>query len=254
MPRPPDHSGPDPDAHPAGPDAAGGAAPRPPRTPAPSPELRRDVAEILVRAAVAQPLAAELAHFCELLAVENQQINLTRITDAEGMAVRHVLDSLTALPVLAPKGRPPGTLMDLGAGGGVPGIPLALALPETRVVLLESRGRKAAAVERIVEQLGLAPRVAVIPERAESWLEDHSVDVIVTRAVGNVAKQLTLLSPVRKAFDRLVMYKGPAVDEELDDARPAWPELGFREPERHEIDLPHDAGRRVLLCWRPRRR
>ena len=80
----------------------------------------------------AQALAAEQGRFCAALARANERLNLTGIVDPQGMAVRHVLDALLALPVLGVH----GPIVDLGSGCGVPGIPLALALPERPVVLL----------------------------------------------------------------------------------------------------------------------
>jgi len=190
-----------------------------------------------------QRTAAELGRFCALLRGANEHLNLTRITDARGMALLHVVDALTLLPLL----RDAHTLADLGSGGGVPGIPLAIVRPDLRVTLLESRGRKAAALEAIVKELGLAGRVAVAPVRGEAWLADHKVEVVVARAVGRAPAVLELLSPVRKGFQRLVLMKGPTVDAELAELNPRWlGALGFGLPRRVEATLP-GGERRVLL-------
>ena len=115
--------------------------------------------------------------------------------------------------------------------------------------MCESRGKKARALEQIVEQLGLAPRVSVSSERAEAVLRSVPVDVVVVRAVAAVPALLELLSPVRARFARLVLYKGPGVDDELALARPRFGALGFAEPERCERTLPGEQGRRVLLTF-----
>jgi len=190
-------------------------------------------------------LAADLGAFCAALRDAHRRVNLTAITDAATMASRHVLDSLLACRLLDGS----GPVTDLGSGGGVPGIPLALALPHRPVVLIESRARKAAALRQMVDGLGLAARVRVVHARGEEWLTSRTVDTIVTRAVGRVAAQLRLLSRVRASFRRLVMFKGPAADEELAAARSRMARWGFAEPARVEEELPGRDGRRVLLVF-----
>lgn len=190
-------------------------------------------------------LAADLVRYAELLLDCNTRLNLTRITDPEGVAVRHLLDSLLALPLLDGT----GPVLDLGSGGGAPGIPLALARPKRLMILCESRGKKAAVLQEMVDALQLGPRVSVAAERAEALLKRQRADVVVARAVGRIDALLTLLSPVRHRFRRLLLYKGPGVDAELDAVRGQLRTLGFAEPERHEHSLPGDAGRRVLLVF-----
>ena len=145
--------------------------------------------------------------------------------------------------------------MDLGTGGGVPGLPLALVLPRRPVVLIDSRRKKARAVEALVASLGLAHRVDVVDRRGEAWLAERPpseprVDV-VTRAVGALVAQLRLLAPVRDRIGRLVVLKGPAGDEELAALGGLAGELGWVLDERLATELPAGAGRRVLLAWRP---
>ena len=193
-------------------------------------------------------LATELGRFCALLREANERLNLTRITDARGMALLHVVDALTVLPLL----RDVHSVVDLGSGGGVPGVPLALARPDLRVTLLESRGRKSEALAGIVETLGLHRRVGVLPERGETWLKTHKVDAVVARAVGRAPQVLELLSPVRRGFQRLVLMKGPTVDAELAELNPGYlGALGFGLPRRVDTTLP-DGERRVLLQFRVR--
>ncbi len=195
-----------------------------------------------------EPLAADLGRFCVLLRDANEHLNLTRITDARGMALLHVVDALTALPLL----KEAHSVADLGSGCGVPGIPLALARPDLRVTLLESRRRKAAALEAIVRELSLHPRVRVEPARGEAWLAQQRVDSVVARAVGRVGEVLALLAPVRRGFRRLVLLKGPTVDAELAGLTTrSLAALGFGQPRRVEATLP-DGERRVLLSFTTR--
>jgi 16S rRNA (guanine527-N7)-methyltransferase len=199
------------------------------------------------QAGVLPALADELGRFCAALEAANRRINLTGIVDPEGMAVRHVLDALTALPALEGV----GSVVDLGSGCGVPGIPLALARPELEVVLVESRERKAAALVELVDELGLAPRVTAVRARGEVWLADHPADVVVTRAVGSIAEQLRMLRKVRSCFRSLVMLKGPAADAELAELAGRLESLGFDYPSRHTAQLPNGAGTRVVLTFNP---
>ncbi len=191
-----------------------------------------------------------LAQFCSALHDENKEINLTGITDPKGMAIRHVLDSLLALPLLNAQNQ--GRLVDLGSGGGFPGVPLGLASPDREVVLVESRERKAQALDRLVQQTSLPSRITVVRARGEVWLQDQNVDLVVARAVGQVAEIQAKLKPVAKRMSMLILYKGPGVDEELATAkhRSAWNAWSLID--RREADLPEGGGHRVLLAFEPR--
>lgn len=191
-------------------------------------------------------LPESLGRFCAVLAAMNERLNLTGIDDPRGMAVLHVLDSLAVAPLLAGA----RTVMDLGSGGGVPGIPLALALPAVSMTLVESRERKAAALGEMVAELGLSPRVGAVHARGELWLKEHPVDVVVARAVESLPDLLKHLRPVRRQFQRLILMKGPAADDELAQLGSRLESLGFPKPVRHAATLPGDAGLRVLLDFR----
>src|SRR3954451_1106157 len=95
---------------------------------------------------------ARLSRYLDLLLEANQRMNLTRIADRAAAEVQHVGDALTVLPFL-PKGT--HELADVGSGGGVPGIPLAIARPDTRVTLLESTRKKANFLQEVVTKLSL---------------------------------------------------------------------------------------------------
>lgn len=195
----------------------------------------------------ADALAQQLGQFCAALARANTRLNLTGITDAQGMAVRHVLDALTALPAC----QGPWPLVDLGSGCGVPGIPLALCLPEREVVLVESRQRKAAAIDGLVQELGLSPRVSAVRARGEAWLAERGGEqvIVVTRAVGSVDDQLKLLGKARGALARLIMLKGPSSEDELAASAPRRQRDCWPEPSVSSAELPHGAGQRRVLVF-----
>ena len=110
-------------------------------------------------------------------------------------------------------------MLDVGTGGGVPGIVLAILRPDLSVSLSESTQKKARAVDAMVSELGLPVRV--FPNRAEEVLEITTFDVLVARALAPLAKVLTWLRPHWEAFDELLMIKGPSWVEERETARQA---------------------------------
>src|SRR5258706_8160583 len=96
---------------------------------------------------------AKLSSYIDLLLEANQRMNLTRIADRAAAEVQHVGDALTVLPFLPKDAH---RLADVGSGGGVPGVILAIARPDAKVVLLESTKKKAAFLQEVVTRLGLA--------------------------------------------------------------------------------------------------
>jgi 16S rRNA (guanine527-N7)-methyltransferase len=146
-----------------------------------------------------------------LLRAWGAAMNLTAIRDPAEIARRHVCDALSAVPVLCRRLSPGASLLDLGSGGGYPGLPLAAALSLRRVGLLDSTVKKArflavagAEVERTVRAGGSTPdgglRVEAIPERAEDVAEEEGEraawDVVTARAVGSLAEVMELGLPL----------------------------------------------------------
>ncbi len=145
----------------------------------------------------------------------NQQLNLTRHTDYEKFVGRDVVDSLAFEPFLEPAAR----VMDIGSGGGVPGMILAIVRPDLELTLTESVAKRARAAEDIARQVGLAVRV--VHSRAEELLVDELFDVLVARAVAPLPKLLTWLAPRWNNFRELLVIKGPAWTAERERARAA---------------------------------
>lgn len=165
------------------------------------------------------------ARYSALLRERNESVNLTAIVDPREIATKHFLDSLTALRTRA--WRRGERLVDVGSGAGFPGLALAIALPELRVTLVESVGKKARFLEEAVRELGV--RARVVQARAEELAHDPehrgSFDVATARALPGLAANLELLLPFVRVGGHAVAYKG-RVDDELAAARRAARTLG----------------------------
>ena len=154
-----------------------------------------------------------LGRYCTLLWQWNAKLNLTRHTDYEKFVGRDLLDSLVLARFLAPNEK----VLDVGTGGGVPGVILAILRPDLVIWLCDSVGKKALAVADIVAQLRL--NVPVIHGRAQDLLGPSTYNSLVVRAVGKLAEVLRWFRPHWEHFDRLLVLKGPAWVEERGEAR-----------------------------------
>ena len=155
----------------------------------------------------------KLDQYCKLLWDWNERINLTRHTTYDRFVSRDLVDTRVLSELIEPGER----VLDVGTGGGVPGIPLAILRPDVRVSLSESVGKKARVVQDIVKRLGL--HVPVHAERAEAVLAKREFETLVIRAVAPLAKLLTWFKPHWDRFGRLLVIKGPAWVEERGEAR-----------------------------------
>ena len=181
-----------------------------------------------------------LHRYLDLLIEANQRMNLTRITDRAAAELNHVGDALTLLPLLPTL---IGTkVADVGTGGGVPGIPLAIALPNVRVTLIESTKKKAAFLTEAVAKLGLG-NVNVLASRAEEAgapdaATRESFDVAIARAVATMDWLAEWCLPLVKKGGKMLAMKGPKVNDELPVAKKAIQLCGGGEPVVHAVDLP----------------
>lgn len=166
-----------------------------------------------------------------LLLAWNRAINLTTITDPARLALLHVVDSLTALPVVGVR-RGSARLLDLGSGGGYPGIPLAAAAQDAEVILVESIGKKARFLEAAIDVAGLGIRVTVVAARAETLAapirrgELEPFDAVTARAVGSLAVLVGLAFPLLVDGGRLVAWKRGDIAAEIKAAARAAMPLG----------------------------
>ncbi|HSD42622.1 MAG TPA: 16S rRNA (guanine(527)-N(7))-methyltransferase RsmG [Burkholderiales bacterium] len=201
-------------------------------------ELDRELAAPGVELSEAQ--AATLDRYLDLLEKWNRVYNLTAIRERSRMVTHHLLDSLAVLPHL----RGPSVL-DVGSGAGLPGIPIAVASPSLRVTLLESSHKKSAFLTQAVGELRLA-NVAVVTERVEAWQTEQRFDTIVSRAFADLGEFVTLSGRLLAPDGVLAAMKGVHPFEEVE----RLPE-GFRVEQVIPLHVPGlDAERHLVLVRR----
>ncbi len=166
---------------------------------------------------------AQFGRYLDLLYTANQSFNLTAIEDRDEAWIRHVLDSLTLLPLLADV-PDKGQVADVGSGGGAPGLILAIAQPRLSFTLIETTGKKAKFLRDTADALGLG-NVNVVSQRAEDLGQDESFrasfDAVLARAVGRIAVVAELTVPLAKVGGMILLTKGQRAEEELAEAKQA---------------------------------
>ncbi|MBS0335821.1 MAG: 16S rRNA (guanine(527)-N(7))-methyltransferase RsmG [Proteobacteria bacterium] len=180
----------------------------------------------------------KLLAYVELLAKWNRTYNLTAIREPERMVSHHLIDSLSVLPHL-----PAGTLVDVGSGGGLPGIPIAIAQPGRRVTLNDSNHKKGAFMQQAAIELGLA-NVEVHTGRAEDWRPDARFDGAISRAFAELADFIAACRHLVKPEGFFAAMKGLYPHDEV-----AKVPAGVRcaEPIRLSVPLV-DGDRHLVLC------
>lgn len=191
-----------------------------------------------------------LGTYLSLLLSANALANLTAITDPDEAWTRHILDSLSLVQVLADVPEC-SRVVDVGSGGGLPGVPLAICMPGLRFTLLEATAKKAAFLRHVVGELGLR-NVDVAAMRAEAAGRDprhrERYVAVVARAVGASRVLLELTVPLANWAEgeepgRVFLIKGQKADEELAQAKRALHELHAA----HAATIPTPTGRIVVI-------
>ena len=186
-----------------------------------------------------------LCAFGQAVIDQNQVMNLTAITEPQQVAKLHLLDSLTVLSALDLRGK---SLIDVGCGAGFPGVPLAIASPQTQVTLLDSLGKRVNWLKEILPQLGV--RAQCVTARAEEAVADRreSYDYAVSRAVARLNILLELLAPYVKVGGAVVAMKGSAAKEELAECAGAMKKLGLQQ--EAFLEFPVDGASHAVIILR----
>lgn len=185
--------------------------------------------------------------YYRLLTEWNEKINLTAITDPQGVAVKHFADSLTFFKAVhdVPQG---ANIIDVGTGAGFPGVALKIVRPDLQLTLLDSLQKRFLFLEDLLRHLELDAEM--VPGRAEVFGQNLDYRECYDFAVSRAVAQLNTLSeyclPFVRLSGRFVAFKGGSCDEEIQSAQRAVQILGGSITKIHRFDLPFDGGRRAL--------
>ncbi len=188
----------------------------------------------------------QFAQHARLVLLGNQRMNLTAIVAPREVAAKHYLDSWRATRLLPLVGR---TVLDLGTGAGFPGLPVALAEPQTKLVLLDSTKKRVDFVKETLVALGVT-RATATWERGEDHLARNRYDMVLMRAVSSVRENVRLLRKVKHSHKDLLMLKGASWSREVRAAEREAERLGFRLDTVWEHELPGELGKRAILVYR----
>jgi len=182
-----------------------------------------------------------LLDYLALMQKWNKTYNLTAVREPSKMVSHHVLDCLAVAPHLAAS-----TILDVGSGAGLPGIPLAMALPQATVTLLESNHKKAAFLQQAKTELKL-DNVTVACERVEKWQPRNAFEIVTSRAFSDLAEFVALAGRHAAPGGRLAAMKGIYPHEEITQLPAGW-----RLDKSIELTVPGLHGERhLLLIGRP---
>jgi 16S rRNA (guanine527-N7)-methyltransferase len=183
---------------------------------------------------------AKLLAYLALLDKWNRVYNLTAVRDAERMVSHHLLDSLAVAPFFQGK-----TALDVGSGGGLPGIPLAIVRPELQVTLIDSIAKKTAFLLQAKAELGLG-NLSVVTGRVEDYRPEVRFDVITSRAFSDLKEFVKLTRHLLKPGGRWLAMKGLYPHEEI-----AVLPAGVKVSADHKLVVPGLEANRHLIVLEP---
>ncbi|MDO4249650.1 MAG: 16S rRNA (guanine(527)-N(7))-methyltransferase RsmG [Neisseria sp.] len=203
-------------------------------------QLQAGLQQMGLKLTTAQQLL--LLEYVALLKKWNSTYNLTALRDESKMISHHILDSLSLLAYI----KDAKTLMDVGSGGGMPGIPTAICRPDLQITLLDSNTKKTTFLQQVVIELGLS-NVTVASGRVEA-MHDKDVDVVTSRAFAELADFISLTKHLLNENGYWAAMKGVYPYEELEHV-PASVEVEKVE----KIEIPMLQGERHMVIMRPKK-
>jgi len=180
----------------------------------------------------------QFIRYKELIQEWNQKVNLTAITEDEDIIKKHFIDSIKVFKfreIIEAK-----SIIDIGTGGGFPGIPMKIINPRSELVLLDSLNKRINFLNEVINELDLK-NIKTIHGRAEDFAQDEiyreNFDIAVSRAVANLTVLIEFCLPYVKVGGYFVALKGPAIDEEIKEAEGAIKLLGGNIEEIIEVEI-----------------
>jgi 16S rRNA (guanine527-N7)-methyltransferase len=213
-------------------------------------QVTPQAAQKQIEKALERPLSQEqgallIAHLAFVLEW-NRKLNLTRVCSWEDGVILHIEDSLSALPEI--ESAPEGPFVDLGSGGGFPGIPLAI-VGGRQATLVEATGKKAQLLQRFVKENGLTDHIAVEALRAETFARQTTeyFAVVTARALASLSALMELAAPLLQPGGILLAYKGVPAKNELEKATSLEDELGMTIIGQRSLVLSDGISRRTII-------
>jgi len=193
---------------------------------------------------------AQFSLFYDEFQVWNAKMNLTALEAGSSFIIKHFIDSLQALQLIPQEAK---TLLDLGTGGGFPGVPLKIARSDLSLTLLDSSRKKTSFLRQVVLRLGFSD-VHVITDRAEEQAREGrgggEFDVVISRATFKMSRILELGSHFVKRDGLIIAMKGRDVTEELEKAQTVMNRFHLRLAERRETTLPRLGDSRTFFVYK----
>ncbi|BAL84527.1 putative ribosomal RNA small subunit methyltransferase G [Selenomonas ruminantium subsp. lactilytica TAM6421] len=186
--------------------------------------------------------------YFELLVEWNEKINLTAITEPKEVAIKHMIDSITAYDEALFKDGT--TVIDVGTGAGFPGLPLKIFCPEIKLTLMDSLNKRIKFLQTVVEELGLKD-VECVHARAEEGARNkkyrESFDIAVSRAVARLPILCEYCLPFVKKGGHFIALKGMQFQEEAEEAAKAIKVMGGSKTEIRPVKLPELDDKRAVI-------
>ncbi len=210
--------------------------------------LRAELLELLHRGLIemGQPLdrpsELQLIRYIELVSQWNKVFRLSSIHDLDAMVTRHLLDSLSILPYI--KGH---TIIDIGTGAGLPGIPLSIAMPDRHFCLLDSNPKKIQFLEKVIQQMSLR-NVHIAHRSVEEFHVEPLFESVISRSFNTLGDFLKLSEHLVKPNGQILAMKGVYPLTELQDLK-----ANFKLVEVHPLKIPALSAERhvVELSYQP---
>ena len=219
----------------------------------------RDKYELLIKNAanfgleISDRQLEQFDKYYELLIERNEKVNLTAITEFNQVLIKHFSDSIAIAAFFDMKNF--GSLIDVGTGGGFPGIPLKIMFPHLKVTLLDSLNKRIVFLDDVISALSLQ-NVKTLHGRAEDYGRDseyrEKYDICVSRAVANLSTLTEICAPFVRVGGLFVSYKAEKAEEEIDSAKKAIKLLGCKYERCENIKL-EDNNRNFVVIGKKER-